>query len=201
MRIKFSSQRIRGYRPLSVLLTLLIITSPIVAQQPASKTAAPPPRQGPKLGDPTFETLLAVDAYKLYGEVRNVGQLLSTGGAGEIVEPVIKLADPGPEFKSIVSFLKKNSEALASSRLMFATWPARTDVPMMFVAIEFPTSEDAAKFAPKLETFLPTVMPTPAVTENRHPSTRQSLAKRHRREFNNRPRKLRRQNQTSNRLS
>jgi hypothetical protein len=165
MRIKFSSQRIRGYRQISVLLALLIITSPIVAQQPASKSPAPPPKQAPRLSDPTFETLLANDAYKLYGEVRNVGQLLSTGGAGEIVEPVIKLADPGPEFKSVVSFLKKNSEALASSRLMFATWPARSDVPMMFVAIEFPTSEDAAKFAPKLETFLPTVMPTPSVND------------------------------------
>jgi hypothetical protein len=97
--------------------------------------------------------------------VRNVGQLLSTGGAGEIIEPVIKLADPGPQFKSIVTFLKKNSEALASSRLMFATWPARADVPTVFAAIEFPTNEDAAKFAPKLEAFLPTVMPAPPVAE------------------------------------
>ncbi len=165
MRINFTHKRVRGYRQISVLLALLMIASPIVAQQPAGKPASPPPRQDPKLSEPSFETLLAADAYKLYGEVRNVGQLLSTGGAGEIVEPVIKLADPGPEFKSIVSFLKKNSDALASSRLMFATWPARTDVPTMFVAIEFPTSEDAAKFAPKLETFLPTVMPTPAVKE------------------------------------
>ena len=154
MRIKFTSKTVRGYRQISILLALLMIAAPALAQQPPGKSAAPPPRQGPKLGDPTFETLLAADAYKLYGEVRNVGQLLSTGGAGEIVEPVIKLADPGPQFKSVVTFLKKNSEALASSRLMFATWPARSDVPAMFVAIEFPTNEDAAKFAPKLEAFL-----------------------------------------------
>lgn len=165
MRIQSTSKRVRGFRQISILLALLMIASPIAAQQPANKSAAPPPRQVPKPGDPTFETLLGVDAYKLYGEVRNVGQLLSTGGAGEIVEPVIKLADPGPEFKAIVAFLKKNSEALASSRLMFATWPARTDVPTMFVAIEFPTNEDAAKFAPRLEAFLPTVMPAPAGAE------------------------------------
>jgi hypothetical protein len=165
MRIGFTSKPVRGYRQISILLALLMIAAPTVAQQPASKPATPSPRQGPKLGDPTFETLLASDAYKLYGEVRNVGQLLSTGGAGEIVEPLIKLSDPGPEFKSVVTFLKKNSEALASSRLMFATWPARSDVPTMFVAIEFPTNEDAAKFAPRLEAFLPTVMPTPPVTE------------------------------------
>ncbi|HJZ83317.1 MAG TPA: hypothetical protein VKD91_23315, partial [Pyrinomonadaceae bacterium] len=156
--------RVRGYRQISLLLVLLIIAAPVAGQRPAGA----PPRQTPKLSDPTFETLLATDAYKMYGEVRNVGQLLSTGGAGEIVDPIIKLADPGKEFKSIVSFLKKNSEALASSRLLFASWPARTDVPEFFVAIEFPTSEDAAKFAPKLETFLPTVLPP--VTPSPEPS-------------------------------
>ncbi len=155
---------IRGYRWISILLALLLFTSPIVAQRPA-RLAAPPARQTPKAPEPAFDTLLATDAYKLYGEIRNVGQLLSTGGAGEIVEPIIKLADPGKEFKSIVSFLKKNSEALLMSRLQFATWPARTDLPTLFVAIEFQTSEDAAKFAPKLETFLPTVLPAPATPE------------------------------------
>src|SRR5213078_4712781 len=90
---------------------------------------------------------------------RNSGQLMSNGGAAEIVDPIVKLSDPGPQFKSIISFLKKNSEALAQSRLMFASWPVRTDLPLVFVAIEFPTNEDAAKFAPKLETFLPTVLP------------------------------------------
>src|SRR5436190_5616051 len=140
---------------LSMLLVSLLFAAPIRGQQtvvPASQK--PEPRDQLAL-----DNLLAVDAYKLYGEVRSVGQLLSTGGAGEIVDPIIKLVDPGKEFKSIVSFLKKNSEALASSRLIFATWPARTDVPNVLVAIEFPTDEEAAKFSPKLETFLPTILP------------------------------------------
>jgi hypothetical protein len=157
MRSLLATRRSPCFRPVSLLLVLLFIVSPIAAQQPAARPPATPVPA--RAADPTFETLLANDAYKLYGEVRNVGQLLSTGGAGEIVEPIIKLADPGKEFKSIVSFLKKNSEALASARLQFASWPARTDVPTFFVAIEFPTNEDAAKFAPKLQTFLPTVLP------------------------------------------
>ncbi|MDX6383868.1 MAG: hypothetical protein QOK48_1441, partial [Blastocatellia bacterium] len=62
-----------------------------------------------------------------------------------------------------------------TARLLFATWPARTDVPNAFVAIEFATNEEAAKFAPKLETFLPTVLPpvpdpTPETTENAGPA-------------------------------
>jgi len=166
MRIKVARQHIRGYRQLSLLLMLWFMAAPIVAQQPATSSVAPP-RQAAKLSDPTFDTLLSTDAYKLYGEVRNVGQLLNTGGAGEIVDPIIKLADPGPEFKSIVNFLRKNSESLFTSRLMFATWRARTDVPTFLVAIEFPTSEDATKFAPKLEKFMPSALPpVPVPTES-----------------------------------
>ncbi|HEU5238823.1 MAG TPA: hypothetical protein VFU37_16950 [Pyrinomonadaceae bacterium] len=168
MIFNLTAKRVLCYRRIAVLLALLLIASPVVAQQPVESSAATT-KQTAKPPDPTFETLLATDAYKLYGEVRNVGQLLSTGGAGEIIEPVIKLADPGQEFKSVVNFLKKNSEALANSRLMFATWPARTDLPTMFMAIEFPTNEDATKFAPSLEKFLPTVLPPVPVNADPSP--------------------------------
>src|SRR6266404_2291089 len=75
------------------------------------------------------------------------------------------------QLSSIIKFLKVNAEALASSRLLFATWPARTGIPDAFVAIEFPTAEDAAKFAPKLETFLPGILPpVPVATPEEKPS-------------------------------
>lgn len=151
----------------ALLLALAVFAAPLRAQQPAV------PAQNESQNDPTFDTLLATDSYKLYGEVRNVGQLLTTGGAGEIVEPILKLASPGPEFNSIVEYLKKNSEALASSRLMFASWPTRTDLPNAFVAIEFATPAEAAKFSPTLETFLPKVLPPvpvePAATPESSP--------------------------------
>jgi hypothetical protein len=157
MNAKPSPNAFRCYRFISVAIAIVLLTAPMRAQQPTQPARTTPPRQTE--AEPTFDSLLAVDAYKMYGEVRNVGTLLSNGGAGEIVDPIIKLADPGPQFKSIVSFLKKHSEELGTSRLMFASWPARTDVPVVFVAIEFPTNEDANKFAPKLETFLPTILP------------------------------------------
>jgi hypothetical protein len=160
--MKFTILPRRFARVVSMLLLLGFSVAPVSAQQPAS---SPPARTTPATADaPAFDDLLSTDTYKLYGEVRNVGQLLSNGGAGEIVDPIVKLADPGPQFKSIISFLKKNSEVLAQARLMFATWPVRSDVPAEFVAIEFPTKEDAAKFAPKLEIFLPTVLPPVPVT-------------------------------------
>jgi len=147
MKISFL-RRNRFSAIVSFALTFAIFTFPLRAQQaPPAKATTP---EVAAKAEPTFDTLLSDDAYKLYGEVRNVGSLLTTGGAGEIVEPIIKLANPGPEFNSIVDFLKKNSEALATSRLMFATWPARTDVPTTFVAIEFATPDACMDFSPRI---------------------------------------------------
>ena len=143
-------------RMLSVVLSLMLLAASGSAQQPAPRNTAQQTITAP---DPTLDTLLSDDSYKLYLEVRNVGTLLTTGGAGEIVEPIIKLADPGAEFKSLVKFLKANSEALATSRLVVATWPARTGIPSTMAVVEFATPEDAKKFTPKLETFLPVVIP------------------------------------------
>lgn len=164
--------RSRVTQVLSLLIALVLLITPVCAQTPAKpperRQAAP--QTTPRAPEPAFDNLLAADRYKIYGEVRNVGQLMSTGGLAEIVDPIIKLAGPPQEFNSIITFLKKNSEALATSRLLFATWPARTDVPDVFVAVEFSSAEEARKFAPKLETFLPTVLPpipvpTPESTE------------------------------------
>lgn len=169
--MKFTSPRgaLRLFRFVSTGLMLALFVAPLTAQQPTQPRS--PAQTAARAEAPTFDNLLSTDTYKLYGEVRNVGQLLSNGGAGEIVDPIVKLADPGPQFKAIVSFLKKNSEALASSRLMFAGWAVRTDVPAIFVAIEFQNDEDAAKFAPKLETFLPTVLPPVPVTPEPTPES------------------------------
>ena len=154
----------------SLFVAILLLATPLWAQRPTTPPAQPQAKT-PRIPDPTFETLLGADTYKLYGEVRNVGQLLSTGGAGEIVDPIIKLANPPQEFQSIIKFLKKNEEALATSRLLFASWPARADVPNAFVAIEFATPEEAAKFSPKLETFLPTVLPPVPIEPEGKPNT------------------------------
>jgi hypothetical protein len=158
MTFTFPVRSLNFSRFTSIGLLLVLFAAPLQAQQPAPTARAGQAATRAEV-PPPFEELLAADTYKVYGEVRNVGTLLSTGGAAEIIDPITRLADPGPQFKSLVSFLKKNAEALAQARLMFASWAVRTDVPVVFVAIEFPTKEDAAKFAPKLETFLPTLVP------------------------------------------
>ncbi len=123
---------------ISLLLATVLVAAPVCAQRPGTPAKTLAPREAaPRSPEPTFDNLLAADTYKMYGEVRNIGQLMSTGGVGEIVDPIIKLADPPQQFNSIIKFLKTNAEALATARLLFATWPARADVPDAFVAIEF----------------------------------------------------------------
>src|SRR5260370_27750094 len=144
---------------IALVLVIILCTTLLDSQQPQSPPARPAAaRETPKAA-PSFDNLLAVDSYEVYGELRNVGQLLSTGGAGEIADPIMKLAEPPKEFQSIIKFLKTNSEALATARWLFATSPARTEIPETLVAIEFPSSEEAEKFAPKLEKFLPVILP------------------------------------------
>jgi hypothetical protein len=162
--MKSSFFRRRATTIVSLALVIAILAAPLRAQQqPASAPPAQP--QAATKSEPTFDTLLSTDSYKLYVEVRNVGTLLTTGGAGEIVDPIIKLADPGDQLKSLVKFLRDNAEPLAASRLMIATWPVRSDIPSTMAALEFASADEAAKFAPKLETFLPTVLPPVPVDE------------------------------------
>ena len=106
MKINSPRGALRLSRFVSALLLLTLFVTPLAAQQPAP--AKPPAQTAARAEAPAFDNLLSADTYKLYGEIRNVGQLLSNGGAGEIVDPIVKLADPGPQFKAIVSFLKKN---------------------------------------------------------------------------------------------
>src|SRR5713226_6483633 len=120
-RIRRVILRSRFTRFVLPFIAVILFAATLCAQQPKTTPPKPStPKATPRSAEPTFDTLLAADSYKLYGEVRNVGQLISGGGAGEIIDPITKLADPPKEFKSIIKFLKTNAEALITSRLLFA---------------------------------------------------------------------------------
>jgi hypothetical protein len=136
----------------SIALFLAVLVLPTPAQQ-KRPTPAPPP---------TFETLLAADSYKVYGEVRGVGQLVRSNSVSEILEPIMKLADPPKEFKTLVKWLNAHADQLMTSRMLVAGWPTARGVPPVLVAIEFASAEEAAKFQPRLNEFLPKVLPAHA---------------------------------------
>jgi len=148
----------------AILLLLSILTGSTPAQQKRSappKTPPPKPAAASAAPAPTFETLLPADSYAIYVEVRGAGQLVRSNTVTDLLEPILKLAGPPKEFKSIVKWLNAHAEQLLNSRLCLAAAPINKRVPEMIVAVEFASPEEAAKFVAPLNEFLPTVLPTP----------------------------------------
>ncbi|MEK6283922.1 MAG: DUF3352 domain-containing protein [Acidobacteriota bacterium] len=148
-------------RPLTLVLTLFLIASPLVGQKrtgtrkkPATAAAVEPAV--------TFDTLLTDDSYRLYSELRNVGQLVRSSGFNDLLEPIIKLGEPPKEFKTILKWMNAHAEALASSRMFAASWPTKPKLPTVLIAVEFSTVEEAKKFESELRSLMPRLMPKPS---------------------------------------
>ncbi|PYS72405.1 MAG: hypothetical protein DMF69_07705 [Acidobacteria bacterium] len=157
---------IRRMKVLNFLLSVFLLSTPVeILAQQKRQTPKPPSRRStpaPKpVETPTFDTLLASDCYKIYVEARGVGQLIRSDSVNELLEPVMKLAAPPKEFKTLVKWLNTNADEVLTSRMLVATWATAKDVPEAVIAIEFDSAEAAAKFAPRLNSFLPKVLPTP----------------------------------------
>ncbi len=160
----------------AVLLLLLTLAATATAQQKRQPPAKPQPRPAAAPAPaPTFETLIPAESYTVYGEVRNVGHLVQSNAANEVLEPILTLSGPPKEFKTFVKWLKTHSEELMASRLLVATWPTRKQVPDAIVAIEFASAEEAAKFATPLKQMMSTMLP-PAAKPSPQSQTENSRA-------------------------
>ncbi|HEX5884701.1 MAG TPA: hypothetical protein VFY67_09140, partial [Pyrinomonadaceae bacterium] len=152
-------------RPTAAALLILLttfLTATTAAQQKRQTPAKTPPRAAvTPTPAPTFDTLIPADSYTIYGEVRGVGQLVQSSAVNELIEPILKLAGPPKEFKTIVKWLNAHADEVMSSRLLVAMWPRVKDLPDAIVAIEFASAEEAAKFAKPLNEVLPTILPPP----------------------------------------
>jgi len=151
-------------RRLSLLGFLSILILSVASGQvqqhpaPAKAPAKPAPSTQPA---PTIDTLLATDTYKVYGEVRGVGQLIGSNSINELLEPVMKLAAPPKELTTLVKWLKSHADGVMTSRMLVAGWPTAKNVPDLMVALEFSSADEAMKFAPQLNDFLTRVLPAP----------------------------------------
>ncbi len=154
-----------------LLLTIVLIASPLSAQRRRAPAPKPPPSVQPAQPAPTFDTALAAGSYRIYGEVRGLGQLLRSSDVNDLLDPAIKLVTPPKEFKALVKWLDSQADALMSSRLLFAASPARPKLPQALMIIEFPSAEDAQKFEPQLKRFLPKLLPTPTPTPTPTPDS------------------------------
>jgi hypothetical protein len=165
-------------RPTAAALLLLIstyLTTPTGAQQRRQTPAKPQPKAAATPA-PTFETLIPSDTYTLYGEIRGVGQLIRSSGVNDILEPILKLAGPPKEFRTLVKWLNAHADELMTSRMLIATWPSGKEVPEAVIAIEFASAEEAAKFATPLNQVLTTVLPPSAPEPSPEPPKDKSAA-------------------------
>lgn len=156
----------RAFAILLVFATCLTFQTQAQQKRPAPAKPQPKPAAAPTPA-PTFDNLLPADSYIIYGEVRGAGQLIRSNALNDLLEPILKLAGPPREFRSIVKWLNAHADEVMTSRLLVAAWPATNKgAPETIVAIEFASAEDAAKFATPLNEFLPTVLPptTPEAT-------------------------------------
>lgn len=148
---------------LPLLCTLIVFTilTPVAGQQKRRTPDKVPvkPAVAPAPAPPTFENLLAADDFKIYVEVRNVGQLARSGATTDILEPILKLGGPPKDFIDFVEWLKSHAEQLTTSRMLIAVAPNRQNLPEFIAAIEFASPEEAAKFEKPLNSLLPTMFP------------------------------------------
>lgn len=145
-----------------LFLTITLIATPLNAQRRRPSAPKPQPPSPSTQPAPTFDSILAADTYRVYGEVRGVGQLLRSSSVNDILGPLVKLTSPPKEFKTLVKWLDSQADTLMSSRLMFAAMPARPNLPQVLVVLEFDSTEEAQKFEPQLRGFVPKLLPTPA---------------------------------------
>jgi hypothetical protein len=173
---KFKRYEIRMALIVTFLCTVVLLASPVIAQQ---KRTAPPKKPATRQAvqpAPTFDNLLAADSYRIYGEVRGVGALIRSSSVKDLLDPMMKLGGPPKEFKTALKWLNAHADVLAGSRMLVAGWPARPKLPTILIAIEFTSAEEAQKFEPELRGFIPTLLPTPiptpaASTDQRKTST------------------------------
>src|SRR5215203_5109321 len=148
---------------LAALLLLTTLTTTNVAQQKRQAPGKPQPKAAVAPAPaPTVDTLVPAESYAIYGEVRGIGQLIQSSALNDILEPVLKLAGPPKEFTTMMKWLHAHADELMTSRLLIATFPSTKEVPETIIAIEFASTEEAAKFAKPLNEFLSNLLPTPA---------------------------------------
>src|SRR5690348_16665040 len=153
-------------RPAALLLLIFtLLTSPTLAQKRQTPAKPQPKPAAAPSPAPTFDNLLPADAYVLYIEVRDAGQLIHSSAIKDLLEPVLKFVAP-KDSMALMDWLNTDAEQMMSARMFFANGNVNKNVPEIFVAVEFASPEEAAKFATPLNEFLPKVLPSGSAPES-----------------------------------
>jgi hypothetical protein len=120
-----------------LLLFLSIALATAVAQQRRPPTAKVPQKGAlPTQPAPTFETVLASDNYKIYGEIRGVGQLIRSSSVN-VARPNHEACWSTKRIQDTRVWLNRNAERVMTYECCLQRGPPRRILPEMLVAIEF----------------------------------------------------------------
>ena len=125
--------------------------APAPPTSPAAQAQAAKPQPTPAV---TFDTLLAADAYAIYGEVRGLGQYINSQEMTELLAPLNLPGGAPPELLDLFNFMRAHADELMTARVMFAAMPARPKLPEVIAAVELSSPEQAQKFEVALRKFL-----------------------------------------------
>jgi hypothetical protein len=142
-------------RAVALLLTCALVASVLFAQQP--KVATTPPNAAPQeatASSVTLDTLFASDSYAIYGEMRNVGQFVSSEEINQMLEPLHLPGMIPAEATDLLDFIRAHDETLASARIAFGAMPVQDGLPDVVAAIEMSSAEDAQKLEPQIREFI-----------------------------------------------
>lgn len=147
----------RPRRTLAPLLTTIALSLSLVfAQQPkpAPKPAAPKPTTDQNVSDITLDTLFAADSYAVYGEMRGVGQYVSSEEFKQMLGPLRLPGTVPPELNQLIDFITAHAEILSDARIAFGAMAVRDGLPNVVAAVELSSTEDAQKLEPQLRGFV-----------------------------------------------
>ncbi|MDT7540450.1 MAG: hypothetical protein QOE33_354 [Acidobacteriota bacterium] len=145
-------------RTAAPLLTYALIASVIFAQQPKSGPPVVQPksasRESAAESNVTLDTLFGADSYAVYGEMRAVGQYVSSEEFKQMLEPLRLPGSMPPEMADLIAFFTTHAETLATARIAFGAMPVADGLPNTVAAVEMPSSEEARKLEPQLRQFV-----------------------------------------------
>jgi hypothetical protein len=145
-------------RAAAPLLTSLLAASLVFAQQPraAQPAAQPksPARENADGASVTLDTMFGADSYAVYGEMRGVGQYLSSEEFRQMLEPLRLPGSMPSEMNDLIDFLTAHAESMSAARLAFGAMPVADGLPDFVAAVEMPSAEDAQKIEPQIRQFM-----------------------------------------------
>lgn len=146
-------------RASALLFTSTIIAAIVFAQQPkvsapATQTNANNVASASNAENVALDDLFGADAYAIYGEMRGVGQYVSSEEFKQTLAPLRMSNDVPAEVTDLIDFFASRAEAFASARVAFGAMPVAEGLPTYVAAVELPSAEDAQKLEPQLREFI-----------------------------------------------